>query len=152
MLRLAALGMSLALAVAPAAAPPPALWQDPGDVSARDLFNGPWGAGHAPDPHATYRFLRPKQGGVNPGMVVRDDRGRVWHVKQPPHNHQGAEGPVEVVLSRVLSALGYFQPPVYFLASFTLDNVPGGAGAHKEPGGRFRLEDASMTAREMNGR
>jgi hypothetical protein len=73
---------------------------------------------------------------------VRDERGRVWHVKQPPHNSQGAEGPVEVVLSRVLGALGYHQPPVYFLPSFTLTDK---AGTHEEIGGRFRLDEPSMT-------
>jgi len=144
MLRLAALGLSAALLVAPAPPPAAVLWQDPGVISHRDLVNGPWGAERAPDPRASYTFLRPKHGGVNPGLIVRDDRGRVWHVKQPPHNSQGAEGPVEVVLSRVLSALGYYQPPVYFLRSFTLVDA---SGSHVEAGGRFRLEDPLMTSR-----
>src|SRR5262245_54715953 len=93
-------------------APLSALWEKPDDLSARDLFNGPWGGARAPDPRATYTFVRPKQHGANPGLVVRDPAGREWHVKQPPHNHNGAEGPVEVVVSRVLSAVGYHQPPV----------------------------------------
>jgi hypothetical protein len=121
----------------------PGLWELPSDLRDRDLFYGPWGAGHAPDPAATYTFLRPKRGGVNPGVIVRDDRGRVWHVKQPPHNSQGAEGPVEIVLSRVLSAVGYHQPPVYFLPSFTLADA---TGTHVVPGGRFRLEEPSLKA------
>jgi hypothetical protein len=119
------------------------LWQFPADVRKSDLFFGPWGAGRAPDPSATYTFVRPKKGGVNPGMIVRDDRGRVWHVKQPPQNSQGAEGPVEVVLSRVLSATGYHQPPVYFLPSFRLSDR---SGTRVVPGGRFRLEEPSLDA------
>ena len=122
----------------------PGLWELPSDLRDRDLFYGPWGAGRAPDPAATYTFLRPKRGGVNPGVIVRDDRGRVWHVKQPPHNGQGAEGPVEIVLSRVLSAVGYHQPPVYFLPSFTLADA---TGTHVVPGGRFRLEEPSLKRR-----
>ena len=117
------------------------LWNAPTDLAARDLFAGPWGADAAPDPHATYTFLRPKKGGVNPGVVVRDEQGRVWHVKQPPHNSQGAEGPVEVVLSRVLAAVGYHQPPVYFLPSFTLRDA---SGVRTEAGGRFRLDDRTL--------
>jgi hypothetical protein len=117
------------------------LWQSPADIRTSDLFFGPWGAGSAPDPSATYTFVRPKKGGVNPGVIVRDGRGRVWHVKQPPHNSQGAEGPVEVVLSRVLSAVGYHQPPVYFLPSFTLSD---GRVTRVVPGGRFRPEDPSL--------
>jgi hypothetical protein len=74
-------------------------------------------------------------------MTVRDPQGREWHVKQAPHNHQGAEGPIEVVLSRVLSAVGYHQPPVYFLPTFTLVD---GEGPHPVPGGRFRLRDESL--------
>jgi hypothetical protein len=45
------------------------------------------------------------------------------------------EGPVEVMHSRVLSALGYHQPPVYFLPTFTLEDEK---GTHEERGGRFR--------------
>src|SRR5262245_32002468 len=111
---------TLRLAAADAASLVSQLWETPAAIETADLFSGPWGAQFAPDPADTYTFLRPKKGGVNPGVIVRDSKGRVWHVKQPPRNSQGAEGPVEVVLSRVLSAVGYHQPPVYFLPSFTL--------------------------------
>ena len=112
------------------------LWQKPADLSERDLFNGPWGAERAPDPNAVYTFVATKHHGTNPGVVVTDPEGREWHVKQPPSNQQGAEGPVEVVLSRVLSAVGYHQPPVYFVPSFTMRDQ---TGTHTVPGGRFRL-------------
>src|SRR6185436_6316335 len=115
----------------------PELWEQPKDLAARDLYNGPWGSTRAPDPHAVYTFVRPKQGGANPGVVVRDPNGREWHVKQPPRGgNRGDEGPSEVVLSRVLSALGYHQPPVYYLRSFTMAT---GSQTAVEPGGRFRL-------------
>ncbi len=118
-----------------------ALWQAPVDLPHRDLVNGPWGARYAPDPDATYTFLRPKKGGVNPGVVVRDLLGRTWHVKQARDENRDAEGPVEVVLSRVLSAVGYHQPPVYFLPSFTIADA---SGTHRAPGGRFRLDEPSL--------
>jgi hypothetical protein len=113
------------------------LWEPPADLPARDLFHGPWGVEHAPDPHDTYVFVRPKEQGSNPGVTVSDSHGRKWHVKQPPHNNQGAEGGIEVVLSRVLSALGYHQPPVYFMPAFMMTDA---SGTHEEPGGRFRLD------------
>jgi len=117
------------------------LWVAPKDLQSQDLFNGPWGANLAPDPNAVYTFVRPKRDGANPGMTVRDPLGRIWHVKQSPEDKRGAEGPVEVALSRVLSAIGYHQPPVYFLPTFTLaDN----SGTHPEPGGRFRLDEPSL--------
>jgi len=122
-----------------------ALWEAPANLHSRDLFNGPWGAANAPDPRATYTFLRPKKGkGVSPGVVVRDPRGRVWHVKQPIEGKRGAEGPVEVTVSRVLSAVGFHQPPVYFLPSFTMTDSH---GTHLEAGGRFRLDEPSLKAR-----
>jgi hypothetical protein len=117
------------------------LWEPPDDLSTRDLFYGPWGAEHAPDPAVEYTFVRPKVGGYNPGMVVRDPQGRLWHVKQPSRN-AGDEGPSEVVLSRVLSALGYHQPPVYYLSSFMMRD---GKRVRRERGGRFRLDHPALT-------
>jgi hypothetical protein len=112
------------------------LWRPPADLAARDLFSGSWGLEYAPDAQATYRFVKPKTSGVNPGMTVIDPLGRSWSVKQAPHDGRAAEGPIEVVLSRVLSAVGYHQPPVYYLPSFTLADT---FGTRVERGGRFRL-------------
>ena len=123
-------------------APVAELWQRPADVASRDLYDGPWGSDRAPDPHAIYTLVERKQRGTNPGVTVKDPLGREWHVKQPPHNDQGAEGPIEVTFSRVLSAVGYHQPPVYFLPSLTFTDADG--VKHVEPGGRFRLTEKSI--------
>lgn len=120
-------------------APMSAFWQAPGDLGGRDLFNGPWGAENAPDPKATYTFVRLKKEGANPGLVATDPAGRTWHVKQA--SPEWDEGPVEVVLSRVLSAVGYHQPPVYYLSSFMMADQ---SGSRVEGGGRFRLEHESL--------
>jgi hypothetical protein len=129
--------------VHPPDAPPAILWIEPTDLERRDLFNGPWKADRAPDPGARYRLVQHKHSGVNPGMTVRDPLGREWSVKQA-----GAEipdeAPVEVVLSRVLSAAGYLQPPVYYLPSFLLEDD---WGTRVEPGGRFRLKDKTLKDR-----
>ena len=127
-------------AAPPVSIPMSAWWEAPAGLGDRALFYGPWGRQYAPDPAAEYTFVRPKVGGFNPGVVVHDPQGREWHVKQPSRSH-GDEGPAEVVLSRVLSALGYHQPPVYYLPSFTMRD---GSGVHTERGGRFRLDDSSM--------
>ena len=117
------------------------LWERPADMASQDLFFGPWGPERAPDPDASYTFIEEKRGGVNPGMTVRDPGGRVWKVKQPALDGRLAEGPIEVVLSRVLSAVGYHQPPVYFLRTFT---VTDSKGTRRTLGGRFRLSDPSL--------
>jgi len=111
------------------------LWQEPSAVERCDLSFGPWGPENAPDPNATYTFVEPKQGGSSPGLTVVDPQGRRWHIKQ------GREASPETVLSHVLSALGYHQPPVYFLPRFTLAK---GSSVGEAVGGRFRLAQQSL--------
>lgn len=113
------------------------IWRAPSDISSQDLFNGPWGASLAPNPEWTYTLVKHKRTGVNLGMTVRDPEGREWSVKQPYPGNLDSEAPVEVALSRVLSAIGYHQPPVYFLPEFRLKDD---WGTRVEAGGRFRLE------------
>jgi hypothetical protein len=129
---------------APPGSPRASLWVPPGDLAARNLLDGPWGAERAPDPRERYRLVEHKHTGVNPGMTVVDSRGREWSVKQSPPNGQVPEGPIEVVLSRVLSAAGYHQPPVYYLPSFTLIDD---WGERTTSGGRFRLKDKTLKDR-----
>src|SRR5262245_63753996 len=119
------------------------LWEPPQGGHERDLLHGPWGARLAPNPDDVYTLAHRKRDGVNPGVIVTDSRGRTWHVKQPRYS-RGDEGPVEVVISRVLSAIGYHQPPVYYLPSFTMRE---GSHTHVVRGGRFRLSEPSMKSR-----
>ena len=109
----------------------PQLWEQPSE-RARDMAFGPWGREHAPRRSDVYTFEHAKTQGVNPGMTVTDSEGREWSVKQGED-----EAHVEVFLSRILAAIGYHQPPVYFLDAFTLKDKD---GVHTEKGGRFRLK------------
>jgi hypothetical protein len=107
------------------------LWRPPADLERRDLFNGPGGAQRAPRPDDRYEFLEIKPSGVNPGYDVRDSQGERWSVKL------GVEARTEVVVSRILWAVGYHQPLVYYVPRWTLvrdgkDTLLSGA--------RFRLE------------
>jgi hypothetical protein len=114
------------------------LWHST-DVASADTFNGPWGQERAPDSQGTYTFVREKRHGVSPGMTVRDPNGVEWSVKE------GEEGPVEVTLSRVLSAVGFHQPPVYFLSPYSLRDEKG--RVHMAGGGRFRPHDKALKDR-----
>jgi hypothetical protein len=111
------------------------LWQEPVGLERCDLAVGSWGRANAPDPEAVYTFVKPKQRGTNPGMTVLDPQGRRWHVKQ------GREASPETLMSHVLSALGYHQPPVYYLAHFKLASD---SRVSDIEGGRFRLSEASL--------
>jgi hypothetical protein len=125
-----------------APAPPAAsMWVEPSNLAERDLFFGPWGAEHAPDPGGVYTLVERKHTGVNLGMTVKDAKGREWSVKQPFPGGLDSEAPVEVALSRLLSAIGYHQPPVYYLPAFTMKDD---LGKRVEVGGRFRLKDPSL--------
>jgi hypothetical protein len=81
------------------------LWQLPRDMASRDLYYGPWGRELTPDAGETYTLVERKQHGTNPGVTVLDSQAREWHVKQPPHNDQGAEGPIEVTAVAAVATL-----------------------------------------------
>jgi len=117
--------------------PSTTLWIEPTDLADRDLLYGPWGKDHAPDPKGVYKLVVRKHAGVNLGMTVKDAKGREWSVKQPFPGGLDPEGPVEVVLSRLLSGIGYHQPPIYYLPNFLLKDD---FGTRVEVGGRFRLK------------
>ncbi len=111
------------------------LWRQPSNVASADVVYGPWGREHAPDRDAMYTFAHAKTHGVSPGMTIRDPKGREWSMKI------GDEGQVEVVVSRVLSALGYHQPPVYYLQHI---NLTDSHGTGVRPGGRLRPKDKAI--------
>lgn len=117
------------------------LWEDPKDLERRDVFYGQWGAENAPNPADTYRLEETKHSGVNLGMTVKDTKGREWSVKTPYPGGLDSEAPVEVAVSRLLSAIGYPQPPVYFLPAFRLKDD---LGTRVVTGGRFRLKHADL--------
>ena len=113
------------------------LWQDPGDIASRDLFHGAGGAEHAPN-GTSFAFVAEDTTGYSPGFDVTDDRGIEWSVKT------GDEAQTEVVASRVLWAIGFHQPPVYFVPKWSLTGARTGA---QQPG-RFRPD---LPGREVIG-
>ena len=134
------------LTMAPTPAQMAEFWEEPKDLSTRDLFFGPFGMERAPNPRATYRYVKEKTTGNSPGFTVEDNDGTEWSVKQGP------EGPVEVVVSRILWAAGYHQPPVYWVSEWS---KRGGPGLEIQPGGRFRpkihgLKEASEWSWQEN--
>ena len=122
-------------------APSASMWVEPTNLASRDLFYGPWGKQNAPDPNGVYKLVELKHSGVNLGMTVKDEKGREWSVKQPFPGGLDPEGQVEVVLSRLLSGIGYHQPPIYYLPAFKLKDD---FGTRVAVGGRFRLKHESL--------
>ena len=107
------------------------LWKDPVDLADRDLYGGPGGAAlQPPSTGGSYQFVAYKVSGTNPGYDVRDQAGRIWSVKL------GIEAQPEVTASRILWAIGFHQPPTYFVQAFTLTGIDAGAKSNA----RFRSE------------
>src|SRR3954469_21583785 len=78
----------------------PVFWQDPGDVSARDLFLGPGGEEMKPD-LSSVTFVKDERGGHSTKYRVRDAAGRVWVAKF------GDEAQPETAAVRLAWAMGY---------------------------------------------
>lgn len=106
------------------------LWQDPGDIAARDLRWGRGGQALAPSADVEYAFKAIDAVGYSAGYDVVDPQGRPWDVKT------GDEGQPEVIASRLLWAVGYHQPVVHYLPEWRLTNGP----VPRPLPGRFRLE------------
>lgn len=105
------------------------LWREPVDLEARDLFHGVGGAELLPPP-VTYTYVASKTTGTNPGYDVRDHEGRVWSVKL------GDEAQTEVTTSRILWAIGYHQPPTFYVPTWRMS----GGKSGDQPAARFRTE------------
>jgi len=86
---------------------------DPG-AEPRDLFWGVGGRRYAPPPTAAYGLVAKDATGFSVSYDVTSPDGTEWSAKIGP------EAQTEVVVSRILWGLGYHQPPIYYLPSWTL--------------------------------
>lgn len=115
------------------------LWQEPADLLQRDLYAGPGGAELAPPRDKPFQFVAHKTTGVNPGYDVKDANGRSWSVKL------GVEAQSEVTASRILWAMGFHQPAIYYVEQWSLEGTDAGV----KNDARFRTDtDAFKPAGE----
>jgi len=101
------------------------------DIEQRNLFHGVGGPALAPPAQAPFRFVEKDTSGFNDNYDLVDANGRAWDAKPGP------EAQPEVVASRLLWAIGFHQPPVYYVKAWTME---GGPDAGAMPPARFRLE------------
>ncbi len=106
------------------------LWVGPPDIAKRNLMYGPGGEALLPR-SPTFEFVERDTTGASPGYDVRDPEQREWKVKL------GIEAQPEVVTSRILWAIGFHQPVLYYVEDWSLT----GTDAGRKPAGRFRLDD-----------
>jgi hypothetical protein len=94
----------------------PILWQDPGDISKRDLRYGPGSPELAPV--APFTFVKEDKSGESPKFAVTDARGVEWRVKLGP------EAKSETVSTRLVWAVGYFAEEAYYFPEVKVENLP----------------------------
>jgi len=93
-----------------------AIWTDPGDIKSKDLFNGPGGEKHRPQPPV--KFLKEDMHGHNSKFDVEDSNGKKWKAKL------GIEAQPETVATRLLWAVGYFANEDYFISDLQVEGLP----------------------------
>lgn len=123
---------------APSRVPLSELWSEPQDLERRNLQ---WGAARpddAPSKDIEYEVQKRDTTGFSRGFDVVGPDGRKWDIKI------GKEAQTEIVLSRILWALGYHQPSIYYMTGWKLAGNWDGEG---EPA-RFRLESDHETDTE----
>jgi hypothetical protein len=95
----------------------PVLWQDPGDISSKNLLEGPGGEEMKPDV-SNLTFISEDASGFSYGMRVRDGAGKTWVVKL------GKEAQPETSASRLLWAIGYVTEIHYLYPCVHVKGMP----------------------------
>lgn len=95
----------------------PVFWQDPGDVSTRDLFLGPGGEEMRPD-LSSITFLKDERGGHSTKYRVRDGAGKIWVAKL------GDEAQPETAAVRLVWAVGYATEINYLYPCVHIKDAP----------------------------
>jgi hypothetical protein len=95
----------------------PVLWQDPGDISSRNLLLGPGGEAMKPD-ISNVTFLKDEVGGYSAGFRVRDGAGNIWVAKL------GKEAQPETAASRFVWAAGYVSEIHYLFPCVQIKGAP----------------------------
>jgi hypothetical protein len=120
---------------APKARPVDELVEPDPDIGSRDLFWGVGGRELAPRPDAPYHFVRKDTSGFSDNFELEDPSGRRYDAKI------GHEAQTEVAASRLLWAIGFYQPPVYYVRQWQMADGP--EAGRPQPHARFRFQDPS---------
>jgi hypothetical protein len=136
------------------AIPLPELWNEPRDLASRDLRWGPGSQSDAPSTEVDYTVKSLDRTGYSKGFDVVGPDGRTWDIKI------GKEAQTEVVVSRILWALGYHQPVNYYVVGWRLAGEHEGEGEparfrlqsdHESEGEWMWLDNPFQTSRALNG-
>src|SRR5262245_6978765 len=112
---------------------PAVLWEDPVDLTNRNLFHGPGGRADEP-PAGDFTFLKEELTGSHPKYDVIDANGVTWRVKI------GTEARPETAATRVVWAAGYVADEDYFVGKIHVVGMP----AHPHRGSHLIEHDGTI--------
>ena len=120
-------------------------------MSAGEIAKGP-DTSEAPAA-GTWTITSSKSDGVTPGFTVQDSSGQRWFLKFDPPGYRGMATGTEVVVTKLMWALGYHVPENY-IAHLRREQLVIGEGARFTPSGRkpraMRLSDVENLLRRSN--
>ena len=88
-----------------------------------------------------WTVIAAKIDGVTPGFTVRDANGQVWFLKFDPPGYRAMATGTEIVVTKLMWALGYHVPEVH-IASLRPDQLMVGDQATISRNGRKRSHEA----------
>ena len=113
-------------------------------VTVDQLLKGP-DTTDGPAPGA-WTVIAAKSDGVTPGFTVRDAGGQVWFLKFDPPGYRAMATGTEIVVTKLMWALGYHVPEVH-IATLSADQLTVGEQAKISIAGRKRsLKRADISA------
>jgi hypothetical protein len=93
------------------------MWKEPDNIESLDLFNGPGGAGDAPDLSGKFTYIKRDAKGTQKKIIVKDDKGGEWIVKYGP------EARPETAATRIVWAMGYHADEDYFVKQVHIEGI-----------------------------
>ena len=84
-------------------------------MTIEELQRGP-GNANPPALNAPWQVLVVKTFGVNPGLLVADDKNELYLLRFDPYGYEGLATGAEMVTSRLFYALGYHVPENYIVS------------------------------------
>ncbi len=85
-----------------------------------------------------WTIIASKSDGVSPGFTIKDPAGVVWFIKFDPRGYYGMASGIEVVITRLFWALGYYVPEDH-VGLLRIEDLEVGEGAmFKTPSGKKR--------------
>ena len=86
-----------------------------------------------------WTIIASKSDGISPGFTIKDSAGDVWFIKFDPKGYRAMTTGIEVTITKLFWALGYFVPEDH-IGQLRVDNLEIGEGAKFKPPGQDKRQ------------